>query len=110
MNSLFGHRDLHQCETEHKSVQCFLGIRAEQLERVVENRELGNRDTVLIHIGTNDLRRNVNLDYVMGEVYDLMNTAKSVFQKSKLILSGVLRHQDVYGVIWVHKMTDLMGY
>jgi hypothetical protein len=75
-------------------VQCFPGIRNEHLKSAVENRELGNADT-LIHVDTNDLRRNENLDYVMGEVYDLVNTAKTKFPKSILILSGVLRRQDV---------------
>jgi hypothetical protein len=34
-------------------VECFPGIRAEQLHRVVENRDLGNPETVTIHIGIN---------------------------------------------------------
>jgi hypothetical protein len=36
----------------------------------------GLSDTVVIHVGINDLRRTGNLDYVMGDVYDLVNTAK----------------------------------
>ncbi|PNF17577.1 hypothetical protein B7P43_G15177 [Cryptotermes secundus] len=50
-------------------VQCFPGIRTEQLQRVIDNRDLGAPDTVIIHVGTNDLRRTGNLDYVMGDVY-----------------------------------------
>jgi hypothetical protein len=46
---------------------------------------------LVIHIGTNDLRRTRNLDYVMGDVYDLANTAKTKFSKSRVVLSGVLR-------------------
>ena len=38
-------------------VQCFLGIRADQLQRVMENRDLGYSDAVVIHVGTNDVRR-----------------------------------------------------
>jgi len=38
---------------------------------------LGPQDTVIIHVGTNDLKRSINLDYVMGVVYSLVNTAKS---------------------------------
>jgi hypothetical protein len=50
--------------------ECFPGIRTEQLHRVLDNRDLGTPDTVIIHIGTNDLKRSVNLDYVIGEVHD----------------------------------------
>ena len=46
--------------------ECFPGIRAEQLQRVIERRELGSPDSVVIHVGTNDLRRTGNLDYVNG--------------------------------------------
>jgi hypothetical protein len=57
----------------------FPGIRADQLRRVIENRNLGYSDTVVIRMGTNDVRRSRNLDYVMGEVYELVNTAKTKF-------------------------------
>jgi len=41
--------------------------------------------------GTNDGRGSRNLDYIMGKVYDLVNTAKAKFPGSRLELSGVLR-------------------
>jgi len=37
-------------------VECFPGIGMEQLDRVTENRDLGRLDTIVIHVGTNDLR------------------------------------------------------
>ena len=37
-------------------VECFLGIRTQHLHTVIENKDLGNPDTVVIHVGTNDLR------------------------------------------------------
>ena len=81
-------------------VECFPGIRSDQLRRVVENRaterrDLGNPDAVVIHVGTNDIKRSRNLDYVMGDIYDLINTTKSKFSSSRVILSGVLRRRDV---------------
>jgi hypothetical protein len=44
-------------ECSDVKVECFLGIRTEQLHRVVEYRDLRCPDTVVIHVGTNDLRR-----------------------------------------------------
>ena len=44
-------------------VECFLGIRIEQLQRVIEKEDLRSPDSVVIHVGTNDLRRTGNLDY-----------------------------------------------
>jgi len=72
-------------------VECFPGIRADQLRRVMENRDLGRADSVIIHVGTNDIRRYRDLDYMLGEVYDLVTTAKEKFQGSRLVRSGVLR-------------------
>jgi len=46
-------------------------------------------------VGTNDIRRPRYLDYIMGEVYDLVNTTKAKFPGSGLALSGVLRSKGV---------------
>jgi len=83
-------------EKSDMRVECFPGIRSDQLRRVI-NKDLGCTDAVVIHVGTNDVRSARNLDYVMGEVYDLVNTAKTKFQGSSLIASGVMRST---GVSW----------
>jgi len=75
--------------------ECFTGIRTEQLHRVLDNRDLETPDPVVIHVGTNYLKRSINLDYAMGEVYSLVNKAKLKFPGSKIVLSGVLRWTDV---------------
>jgi len=82
-------------EKPNMRVECFPGITADQLRRVMENRNLGYSDIVVIHVRTNDVRRSRNLDYVMGKVYDLVNTAKAKFPGSRLVLSGVLRSRVV---------------
>jgi len=58
---------------------------------VIDNRDLGSPETVIIHVCTNDLRTKINLDIVMGEVYDLVDMAKRKFPKYRLFLSGGLR-------------------
>jgi lysophospholipase L1-like esterase len=80
-------------------IERFPGIRTEQLHRVTDNRDLGSPDIVVLQVGTNDLRNTRNLDYVMGEVYGLMNTVKTKFHTSKIILSGVLWGRDMS---WQH--------
>jgi hypothetical protein len=82
-------------EKPNMRVESFPGIRADQTRRVMENRNLGYSDTAIIHVGTNDVRRSRNLDYIMGEVYDLVHTAKAKFLGSSLVLSGVLRSRGV---------------
>jgi hypothetical protein len=79
-------------------VECFPGIRADQLRRVKENRDLGYSDALVIHVGTNDVRSR-NFDYIMGEVYVVVNTVKVTFFGSKLVLSDVL---GCKGVKWRH--------
>jgi len=73
----------------------FPGIKTEQLHRVTEKRELGNPETVIIHVGANDMRTTRNLDFVMEEVYALVSTAKKKLPNCRLVLSGVLRCRDV---------------
>ena len=84
-------------EKPNMRVECFPGSRAYQLRTVMENRDLGYSDAIVFHVGTNDFRRSRNLDYILGEVYDLVKTAKANFPGSKLVLSGVLRNN---GVTW----------
>jgi hypothetical protein len=61
----------------------------------MENRDLESPDTAVIHVGTNDLRQSANLDYVMGDVYALVNKTKTKFPRSRLALSGVLWNRYV---------------
>jgi hypothetical protein len=75
-------------------VECFMGIGTDQLQRVTENRDLGCSD-----VGTNDVRRSRNRDYVTGEVYDLVNTAKAKFPGPRLALISVLGSR---GMSWQH--------
>jgi len=82
-------------EKPNMRVECFPGIRADQLRRVMENRNLGYSNTVVIHVGTNDVRKSRNLDYIMGEVCDLVNSAKTKLPGSRLVLIGVLRNRGV---------------
>jgi len=67
----------------------------EKLHRVIENRDLESPYTVIIHVGTNNLRRNRNLDYVMGDAYNLVNMAKTKFSTSRVVLSGMLQRRDM---------------
>jgi hypothetical protein len=71
-------------------VECFPGINTEHLHRVIERNDLACPETVIIHVGTNYLRKTRNLDFVMGEVYALVATAKNKLPNCRLILSGVL--------------------
>jgi hypothetical protein len=43
-------------ECSDKTFECFPCIMTEQLQRVIENRDLGSKDSVVIHVDTNDLR------------------------------------------------------
>jgi len=78
--------------TEHADmmVECFPDIETEQLHRVIEKRDLCSPETVIIHVGTNDMRTTRNLDFVMGEIYALVATAKRKLPNCRLVLSGVL--------------------
>ncbi|KAK7792259.1 hypothetical protein R5R35_000066 [Gryllus longicercus] len=79
---------------KHMNVACLPGIRTEQLRRYVGNRDLGTPDTVIIHVGTNDLRRR-NPDFVMGDMGDLVMKAQEKFPKAKIYISGILRRRGI---------------
>ena len=76
---------------------CFPGFRADQLRRVTENTGFGHSDADIIHVRTNNIRKSRNLYYIMGKVYDLVNTAWAKFPCSRLVLSGF---SGSTGLIW----------
>jgi hypothetical protein len=75
--------------------ECFPGIETEEVHSVIDKRDLGSLETVIIHVRTNDLRTNRNLDFVMGEVNALVAAAYRKHPKRRLFLSGVLRHSHL---------------
>jgi len=81
-------------ERADMKVECFPGIKTEQLHRVMEKRNLVSPDTVIIHVGTNDLKTR-NPDFVMGEVYGEVSMAKKKLPNCRLVLSGVRRRRYV---------------
>ena len=77
-------------------VKCFPGIRTEELEKKIDNLgENRKEDVVLLHVGTNDIKRAECDDHVMGLVWDLGMAAKKRFKKAKIIISGVIKRKDV---------------
>jgi hypothetical protein len=69
-------------------VECFPGISTEQLHRVINRRDIGSQK-LIIHVGTNGLRRARDIYFLMGEVYALVATAKEL-PNYRIVLSGVL--------------------
>jgi hypothetical protein len=65
---------IRNVESEHVRVP---RIGTEQPQRVTENRDLVSPVTVVIQLGTNDLRRHGNLDYMVGDVYALVKRVSS---------------------------------
>jgi hypothetical protein len=76
-------------------VECYPGIKTEQLRKVIEKADLGGPENVVVHVGTNDLKTTRNLDMIMGEAYDLVAMVKKKLPYSRLILSGVIRRRDM---------------
>ena len=71
------------------------GDKTDQLSRVMERTDLATAETLIKHVGTNDIRSTRDLDSSMGEVYELVSTTKKKLPNFRLFLSGVLRRRDV---------------
>ena len=76
-------------------VECFPVIKTEQVQRVLEERDLVSPETLIIHVCTNYLKTARNLGSMMGKVYALVSTANKKLPNCRLVLSGVLRRRDV---------------
>ena len=77
-------------------VKWFPGIRVEQLKSQIEASDVEAPETVIIHGGSNNLRRCRSFDHLMGDIYELGVAAKTRFPSSRIVLSGVIRRRDVW--------------
>ena len=88
----------HGAEHAEMNVECFPGIKTEQLHRMMELQELVNPETVTIDVGANDMEKEQcrrNLDFVKGVLYVLVSSAKKKFSNWRLSLNGVLSRKNV---------------
>ncbi|KAK7874572.1 hypothetical protein R5R35_013142 [Gryllus longicercus] len=92
---ILGDSTIRHVETDHMAfrVECFPGIRAEQLKPIIEAGQFGNPQYVILHVGTYDAWKSI--DCLTGDVYDLVKLAQAKFTSSKIILSGVIRRRDM---------------
>jgi hypothetical protein len=65
------------------------------LETLGDNRDFGSPDAVVIHVGTNDMKRTVNLDYVTGsdkygkdEVLSIQGSAKWCVTEERRVMAA----------------------
>jgi hypothetical protein len=60
-------------------------------------------------VGTNDLRATKNLDFIMGEVYELASTAKRNSRTADLSLAECCDVEMCHGGVLGHLMIDSTG-
>ncbi|KAJ4432824.1 hypothetical protein ANN_21463 [Periplaneta americana] len=75
------------------ATECYPGIRVNEMKSVIENQERGDPKNIVLHVGTNDLRRGV--DYIMADVYDLVMETKKKYPAAGIVISGIVRRRDV---------------
>lgn len=101
------------CKIKGATVECFPGIRAEQLSNKIERMDNERKEKlVVIHVGTNNVKRAESSDHVVGEIYDLCNVARKKFSGAKIIVNGIIKRKYVSpgkieyinrGISWVCK-------
>jgi hypothetical protein len=84
-----------RAEFTDKKLECFPVIKTKQLHRVIEKSNLGSPESVIIQVGTNDIRTTRNPYFVKGEVYALVSAGKMNLPNCRIVLSGVLRLRDL---------------
>jgi hypothetical protein len=68
-------------------VECFQGNKIEQLHRVIEKRHIVNPETLLIHMGTNDLRPTRNNCFCNRRIIVFVGYNKKEIPNCTLVLS-----------------------
>lgn len=84
------------CRSKGYDVQCYPGIKTEELKIQIENMDIKRRkpDIVALHVGTNNIRYGVMAEEIMGEAMDLVNHIQTESPETKIVISGILERDD----------------
>ncbi|XP_069692481.1 uncharacterized protein [Periplaneta americana] len=81
-------------ENPELEVECYPGIRVDKMKDVIEQGERGDPKKMILHVGTNDLRRR-SVDYIMADLYDLVSSTKKRYPTVDIIISGIVRFRNI---------------
>lgn len=72
-------------------VACRPGATIPSIQEEVESFEMNDRmQTVVLHVGGNDLKGLESTDHLIGELWNLVVTVKSKFPKASVVVNGIL--------------------
>lgn len=84
---------------ENCQVNAYPGIHIEELKKKIAMMSDIDREsfqTVILHIGTNDLKELNSPDDVMGRMYNLISSVKTLFPKSIIVINSIVRRRDIH--------------
>ena len=86
-----------ECKRKGYDVHCFPGIRIEELRHQVEKTDWKkvHPDVIVIHAGTNNIRRGISATEIMGDTMDLVDCIRKQVPKTKIVISGILHRRNV---------------
>jgi hypothetical protein len=86
-----------ECKRKGYDVRCFPGIRIEELRHQVEKIDwkMVCPDVIVIHAGTNNIRRGISATKIMGETMDLVDCIRKQVPKTNIVISGILHQRNV---------------
>ena len=85
-----------ECKRKGYDVHCFPGIRIEELRHQVEKTDWKkvHPDVIVIHAGTNNIRRGISATEIMGDTMDLVDCIRKQVPKTKIVISGILHRRN----------------
>jgi hypothetical protein len=86
-----------ECKRNGYDVRCCPGIRIEELRQPVQKTDLKTvcPDVIVIHAGTNNIRRGLSATEIMGYTKDLVDCIRKQVPKTKIVISGILHRRNV---------------
>lgn len=91
-------RFLNRKDTE---VKCISGLNIKSFSRLINELPVNVcAEKVVIHVGTNDVKRYKNPDYLIGDYYDSFKKLKNKFPNARIVISGIIKRKDCnYGYL-----------
>ena len=79
------------CGGKETKVECYPGIRINQMKKRIQERKQGDAGVVILHVGTNNVKGHGAHSEIIGEMWELIREAKDKFKGAEVVVSGILR-------------------
>lgn len=104
-------RGASEYQNKETTVTCYPGINIKQIKNKIVSNEIviKNTETILFHVGTNDINSAANPSVIMEDMRSLVKKVKTINKNIKIRVSGIIKRRD-QDIRYIEAVNDCLDY